>query len=295
MNCSTCGHEINAGERFCSNCGNPLATLPSVDSVNTQSFVGTVFYSGLWRRFAAWILDVVVLVLCEVVLVWAFEGRSAVQGTSSLAGSELILIFLLEWVYFALMESSSYQATAGKMALGIKVVDLQGGRISFARASVRFLAKYLSAFIMGIGFLMAAFTQRKQALHDILADTLVVIKTVGPEQLQTEAKQVGVFNMHKLAFVTLVLGLVSLYSWTLAVVLGHFYPPALGHYSPATGEAGPVIVVLMLLTFFLDLATWVTGVIALAIIKRRGQKGMGATLTGMVLAAIPFIGGYFIT
>jgi len=265
----------------------PLAvsTPPSVDSANTQPFVCAVLYSGFWRRFAAWTLDVLVLLLCEAVLV-------VVLRMAALPGAELILTFLLEWVYFASMESSRYQATVGKIVLGIKVIDLQGRRISFARASVRFLAKYVSAFIMGIGFLMAAFTQRKQALHDMLADTLVVIKTVGSEQLQMEGEQASstwVSKIHKLAFVTLVLGLVSLNAWTLAVVLGHLFPPALGHYSPTTGEAGPIIMVLMPLTVFVELVTWIAGVIALVRTKRQGQNGMGATLTGMVLAAIPIV------
>jgi uncharacterized RDD family membrane protein YckC len=60
------------------------------------------------------------------------------------------------------------------MALGIRVTDLDGGRISFGRATGRYFGKILSGLILGIGFLMAAFTERKQALHDLLAGTLVV-------------------------------------------------------------------------------------------------------------------------
>jgi uncharacterized RDD family membrane protein YckC len=80
------------------------------------------------------------------------------------------------WLYFALMESSSYQATLGKMALGIKVVDMDGQRISFGRATGRFFAKYLSGILLCVGFMMAGWTRWHQALHDILAGTLVVRK-----------------------------------------------------------------------------------------------------------------------
>ena len=79
-----------------------------------------------------------------------------------------------QWLYFALMESSSKQATLGKMALGIRVTDVNGNRIGFGRATGRHFAKILSGLILGIGFLMAAFTEKKQALHDMIAGTLVV-------------------------------------------------------------------------------------------------------------------------
>jgi uncharacterized RDD family membrane protein YckC len=83
---------------------------------------------------------------------------------------------VLNWLYFSLLESSSWQATLGKKALGLEVTDLAGRRISFGRATGRFFAKYISAIILMIGFLMAAFTEKKQALHDILAGTLVIRK-----------------------------------------------------------------------------------------------------------------------
>jgi uncharacterized RDD family membrane protein YckC len=81
---------------------------------------------------------------------------------------------LVNWIYEAALESSSYQATLGKMALGLKVTDLEGRRISFARATGRHFAKILSGLMFFIGFIMAGFTQRKQALHDMIAGTLVV-------------------------------------------------------------------------------------------------------------------------
>jgi uncharacterized RDD family membrane protein YckC len=81
---------------------------------------------------------------------------------------------MLSWIYYASLESSAWQATLGKKILGLKVTDLAGNRISFARASGRFFGKIVSGMILGIGFLMAGFTERKQALHDILAGCLVL-------------------------------------------------------------------------------------------------------------------------
>jgi uncharacterized RDD family membrane protein YckC len=82
--------------------------------------------------------------------------------------------FILNWLYFSLLESSPKQATVGKLALGIVVTDLKGNKISFARASARYWSKFVSTAIIGIGFIMAGFTSKKQALHDIIAETLVI-------------------------------------------------------------------------------------------------------------------------
>ena len=93
-------------------------------------------------------------------------------------GGSLALLQLIAtaggFLYFALMESSTNQATVGKMALGIKVTDLEGNRISFGRALGRTFAKILSGLIIFIGYIIAAFTEKKQALHDMIAGTLVV-------------------------------------------------------------------------------------------------------------------------
>jgi uncharacterized RDD family membrane protein YckC len=83
---------------------------------------------------------------------------------------------VIHWLYWAGLESSVYQATLGKMALSLKVTDLNYDPISFARATGRYFAKFISALILCIGFMMAGWTARKQALHDLMAGTLVVKK-----------------------------------------------------------------------------------------------------------------------
>lgn len=86
------------------------------------------------------------------------------------------LSLVINWLYFALLESSERQATLGKMVIGAKVVDEKGDRISFINATGRFFAKILSGLILFIGYIMVAFDSRKQGLHDKLADTFVVYK-----------------------------------------------------------------------------------------------------------------------
>jgi uncharacterized RDD family membrane protein YckC len=96
-----------------------------------------------------------------------------------LAGGMMMLFAVIAaagWLYFALMESSSKQGTLGKMALSIMVTDVNGNRITFGRATGRYFGKFLSGLILYIGYIMVAFTEKKQGLHDMIAGTLVVNK-----------------------------------------------------------------------------------------------------------------------
>ncbi len=81
---------------------------------------------------------------------------------------------MISWLYFAKLESGPHQSTFGKRAMGLKVTNLAGGRIGFGQASGRFFGKIVSGMTLYIGFIMAGFTERKQALHDLIAGTLVV-------------------------------------------------------------------------------------------------------------------------
>jgi uncharacterized RDD family membrane protein YckC len=141
-------------------------------------------YAGFWRRFWALVIDTIILslVLAAVAVpVMLWSGISLDSDVTDLtewtdrAGAIAYAADLVLWLlYYALMESSPLQATLGKMALSIRVTDTAGQRISFLRALGRNLAKIISGAILLIGYIMAAFTERKQALHDIIAQCLVV-------------------------------------------------------------------------------------------------------------------------
>jgi len=83
---------------------------------------------------------------------------------------------VVHWAYRSAFHSSEWQATIGKRAVGIQVTDLQGRRITFGHATGRYLAEFLSAVTLGIGYVMAGISSRKQALHDKVAGTLVVYR-----------------------------------------------------------------------------------------------------------------------
>ncbi len=154
-----------------------------------------VNYAGFWLRFVAYLIDDLIIGAIGFFVALPFIGGIIFSGISmehlnnsdagtflgvaGILGSVLGLILssiAVGWLYFALMESSKNQATLGKMALGLKVTDMEGNPVSFGRASLRYFGKILSGMIMMIGYIMAGFTEKKQALHDIIAGCLVVIK-----------------------------------------------------------------------------------------------------------------------
>ncbi len=127
-------------------------------------------YAGFWIRVAAYFIDAIILGVVQLILAYLlFGGYSFTNPNYALTGiSSLIGI-----AYFCAMESSSKQATLGKMAVGIKVGDLNGDRISLGNAIGRYFAKLLSAIILCIGFMMVGWDSKKQGLHDKLANTYV--------------------------------------------------------------------------------------------------------------------------
>jgi uncharacterized RDD family membrane protein YckC len=144
--------------------------------------IAGVSYGGFWIRVVAAIIDSVIIrvVVAPVGMIFGGLGMAGMmsgiphRGLRLLGGGiTIILVIFGSWLYEAFMESSSYQATLGKMIFGMKVTDLYGNRISFERATGRHFAKWLSTIIMCIGFIMVGFTERKQGLHDLLAGTLV--------------------------------------------------------------------------------------------------------------------------
>ena len=164
-------------------------------------------YAGFWKRFLAYIIDEIIISAVASILIIPFaillglgifssqlfedyEYYSTVsffqhQSYNDITIEEIFLIIIfifvftvvivvIQLLYHAIMESSSKQGTVGKMILNLKVVDLVGNRISFGRATGRFFGKILSGLIFNIGYIMAAFTEKKQSLHDMLAGCLVI-------------------------------------------------------------------------------------------------------------------------
>lgn len=167
----------------------PLQALPQTTAAALED------YAGFWKRVGAYILDAIILYIPNMIITKMMGGDAAqdalkqamISGAGdahaigaaygefySTMGLAMVITSVLSWLYFAYCESSAWQATPGKLALGIRVTDLEGKRISFLRALGRYPAKILSGIILCIGFLMVAWTQRKQGLHDMICGTLVL-------------------------------------------------------------------------------------------------------------------------
>ncbi len=208
MFCSRCGTSLAEGATFCTKCGAPIgnlappaaypqagAMMPPPGAV-PMVMVPAVPYAGFWLRFVAYLLDVIIvgIVAVPIVLVLAVAtGASAALSSMSddnpqqaLAAAGFVIflcslfIILLGglWLYYALLESSTWQGTVGKKALGLIVTDLDGRRVSFGRATARFFSRLITGLVpLFIGYILAGITAKKQALHDMIAGTLVLRKT----------------------------------------------------------------------------------------------------------------------
>ena len=213
MYCSKCGAAMADGAAFCSNCGQgfPVAVAARAPILSASvaapmeggaaaipayagyAAVPRVEYAGFWLRFLAFLIDNVVMGIAFVLILIPLiflTGLGGFIGTihpdedfNDVGIFMLIgLIFLaatvslvFTWLYHALMESSEWQATVGKKVLGLVVTDMAGQRVSFWRATARHFAKIITNMVPAfIGYIMAGFTEKKQALHDMLAGCLVL-------------------------------------------------------------------------------------------------------------------------
>jgi uncharacterized RDD family membrane protein YckC len=209
--CSKCGSAISATAVFCPACGQAVTTLaPPPEAnltptgaasiypvVNPPATYNSVLYAGFWLRFVAFLIDsllrgfaFVLLLIPLFVLTGAgaaleriSAGEDLSDNVAAFIGAGFILGFigiisLVSWLYYALSEASSWQATPGKKLLNLYVTDMEGQPISFARASGRFFARIVTSLIpLGIGYILAGVTEKKQAIHDMLASCLVLRKS----------------------------------------------------------------------------------------------------------------------
>jgi uncharacterized RDD family membrane protein YckC len=200
MFCSKCGANVAEGAAFCASCGQPVPNYPAGQPAAAAPAAPgyapgyavarpTVAYAGFWLRFVAFIIDVIILGFVGWIIFLPFAASlgmgTLLRGRPPMTPEEwapffallfrmAMLRIVLNWLYFSILESSAWQATLGKKALGLKVTDLAGNRISFGRATGRFFSKIISTLIIMIGYIMAGFTEKKQALHDMIAGTLVM-------------------------------------------------------------------------------------------------------------------------
>jgi uncharacterized RDD family membrane protein YckC len=213
MICTRCATAMDNDADFCAACGTQVIRVrqgPSIgwnpessasaseakaESADDKAFATakSPIYAGFWLRAMAYVIDLLLIALLSMpVLAFLTPlAGSRWEDYSKLSSQEMFnlqnpavwpfmaivmpAVVFCGWLYYALCESSSWQATPGKKLLGLRVSDLEGRPITFGRASGRFLGRIVTGFVpFGIGYLLAGFTARKQALHDIIAGCLVL-------------------------------------------------------------------------------------------------------------------------
>jgi uncharacterized RDD family membrane protein YckC len=201
LTCERCEAEIPEGTSVCPRCETPVNVAQigpvyvphSVESQGANLAVPDLSklpprpaFAGFWMRAVAYLFDTVLISLVFG-LIASFYPSTFIKFPDATAPLSLTSLPQLTpiafaitatatWFYYTMFEASAWQATPGKRALRLYVADMNGQRVTFARAAARNLAKLVSSLTFLVGYLVAGFTEKKQALHDILASCLVLRK-----------------------------------------------------------------------------------------------------------------------
>ena len=206
--------------------------LGSIAPMSEEPYSAPV-YAGFWRRVIAATVDGAVLLAGLLGLGYALGAPVGLLLQDRWDAN--LLSGLLGLAYGAGFESSGLQATPGKLLIGIKVTDLRGERIGFGRALVRNLAQFASAAFLMLGYVMAAFTLRRQCLHDKIAGTLVVRRELAPQQI-AQAPPAAAWSRWSIAAVVAPLLVAWSVLWLAGVDRGH-PPRGAGTYAARTEVA----------------------------------------------------------
>lgn len=190
MFCAKCGTRVAPEAVQCTLCG---TLLPGHDASELRTpdsmlVLEPVRYGGFWRRFVALLLDTLVLyfpaatirVLLGLPAVNLFNTINVDSSATMLASS---LELFIDWFYAVLFVTSPARATLGMMVMDLQLTGLAGERVSFARATGRYFAQFLTIATVGIGYVIQPFTSRRQTLHDMLSSTVVVRPAPAPAPL----------------------------------------------------------------------------------------------------------------
>ncbi|MBF0164121.1 MAG: RDD family protein [Magnetococcales bacterium] len=183
MFCTQCGTTNEPDAKYCSQCGVLMVATATAVIPTTAPEIPTIRYAGFWFRFLAAIVDTLLCQIVSIMLVFPLGFALGASMADTHANDEIVAVaesigyllgVLIHWLWFTIGESSHWQASLGKKMFGLRVTDEQGQRIGFGRANARYWSKILSVLLLFIGFIMVAFTKKKQGLHDKIADTLVI-------------------------------------------------------------------------------------------------------------------------
>ncbi|MCK9580349.1 MAG: RDD family protein [Methanoregula sp.] len=203
MFCPKCGKETDASGKFCQWCGADIdsvaARAPVAAAAEEDESPEDGIYAGLGRRFVAFIVDMILVLILGLTTVSGFGLFRGIQNAyfygvqhispdqlttegsmGALIGSIVaaygIMLVIVPWLYFAGFESARSQATPGKVLMRLVVTDMEGQKPTFARTTLRFFAKFISTLIIFLGFVMIGFTKNHQGFHDTISGCLVLLQ-----------------------------------------------------------------------------------------------------------------------
>lgn len=190
MYCGQCGAKHDETDKFCGKCGASLQretvtlekeSIPQEPRVEEpqpvrRSTVKSYPYAGFWLRAGAIAIDMGVMVAFALMLSLVLTPVKFMVYDDAFVidAFQNLIIIVVGFLYFALLESSQWQGTVGKKAVGLIVTDMNGNRLTFGRSSARYWSKVVSGLSCYVGFIMAGFTDKKQGLHDMIAGCLVL-------------------------------------------------------------------------------------------------------------------------
>ena len=204
--CSSCGNPLVRDGEFCLFCGDVLADrghAPPAERQVASAFEPTstaresLEYAGFWVRVGAGVIDILLEALAALFITLVVDlimrivspmyGLSPITARYATGIVFIMVLTVGAWLYCAFTESSRHHATIGKRIFGLEVLTSSGGRLSFGQATVRHFMKFLSLFTGTVGFMMAGWTKRGQALHDMPQDCIVV---------RVAEPSLSIFNKH---------------------------------------------------------------------------------------------------
>jgi uncharacterized RDD family membrane protein YckC len=198
VSCEKCSAQLPEGASFCAPCGHPVSVAqlgpvyvpPSVlppQEILAQPAQGAAptrqVYAGFWLRAVAFLIDTIILSFTfamasslspSPLIIFPDPNAQLWMAIPQLTVAGFLFLFLMMWMYYAAFEASAWQATPGKRVMKLYVTDLSGHPVTFGRASMRYFGRKISELTFLVGYILAGFTERKQALHDLIAGCLVL-------------------------------------------------------------------------------------------------------------------------
>jgi uncharacterized RDD family membrane protein YckC len=170
--CPECGNSLKLSAKFCNKCGQNLYGNGDDNNNKYIKIDYSLKYSSIFKRLTSFIIDIIILFLIVPILLYTVMtfNTSGFSGETQVRIFFFLVLIVIPFIYYAIMESTRFQGTLGKILIGCKVVDKRGNKLTIFKSSIRSALKLTFAFF----YLVFIFSNKKQAIHDMICNTYVV-------------------------------------------------------------------------------------------------------------------------